>query len=96
MRSPYAQYRASNLSNHVTDGQRCTKLAPEREGQLNGGVQVSPDTGPKMAIKTTSIAPVASELHSSAMPTFPPESCSAMMPEPTMAERWKAVPRPQQ
>jgi hypothetical protein len=47
-----------------------------------------------MAIKTASIAPVASELHNSAKPTFPPESRSAIMPEPTMAARRKAVPRP--
>jgi hypothetical protein len=45
-----------------------------------------------MVINTTNIAPVASELQSSDMATLPPARRSAMMPEPTIAARRKAVP----
>ena len=45
-----------------------------------------------MVMMTTSTAPVAMVLHSSASASFPPASFSAMMPEPTTAITRKNVP----
>ena len=50
------------------------------------------DIGPNSVIKTTSIAPVGIVLPSSAMATLPPDSISAMIPEPTTVASKKAVP----
>src|ERR671919_3133875 len=57
---------------------------------VTAGLKWAPDTGPSMAISTNRIAPVANVLPSRAMATFPPASCSAMMPDPiTVANRKK-------
>ena len=86
------QFAVENSETELSalDLTRCVLGANQDNDQVDSAMMART----KMVIKTTSIAPVASELHSSAKPTFPPESRSAMMPEPTMAARRKAVPRP--
>ena len=59
---------------------------------LTAGLKCAPDTGPKIRMRTGSIAPVASALQSSASATFPPVSRSAMMPEPITVASSSAVP----
>jgi hypothetical protein len=60
--------------------------------RLTAGLKCAPESGPKIRISTTKIAPVGMVLHRSASATFPPESLSAMMPEPTTAASRNAVP----
>src|SRR5665809_15098 len=64
------------------------------KASVTAGLRCAPETGANIAISTTRIAPVAAVLHSNASATLPPESCSAMMPEPTIAARRKAAPTP--
>jgi hypothetical protein len=51
----------------------------------------APETGPKIKIRTASIAPVGKVLARSASASFPAERRCAIMPEPTTAEQ-KGVP----
>jgi len=63
-----------------------------RNDNVTAGLKCAPDTGPKIKISTTSIAPVASVLPSSASAIFPPASRSAMMPDPITAASRNALP----
>ena len=56
------------------------------------GLKCAPEIGPSARIRTTRIAPVGMVLPRSAMATFPPASCSAMMPEPTTVATRSPVP----
>jgi hypothetical protein len=56
-----------------------------RKAIVTSGLKCAPDTGPIAPINTISMAPVAVELQNSASAELPPDSCSPMMPEPTIA-----------
>src|SRR5687768_2000434 len=55
------------------------------------GFICAPEIGPKARIRHSRAAPVARLFASSAMATFPPDSRSPMMPEPTTAQTSSAV-----
>src|SRR5207302_3371497 len=59
---------------------------------VTAGLKWAPEMGPKVRIKATSAAPVASVFASSATATLPPARRSPMMPEPTTAASSIAVP----
>src|SRR5689334_17664973 len=61
--------------------------------RLTAGLKCAPDTGPKIRISTTRMAPVGKVLQRSASAPLPPDSFCAMIPEPMTAASRKAVPR---
>ena len=68
-------------------------ISPRRaKAKLTAGLKCAPDSGPRIVINTTRIAPVAMVLPSKAMATLPPASCSAMMPDPTTVATSIIVP----
>src|SRR5205085_5546571 len=62
--------------------------------RLTAGFICAPETGPSIVISTNRIAPVATVLPSKAMASFPPDRCSAMIPEPITVANRKKAPTP--
>src|SRR5690242_4117714 len=91
---PRPQYGTQNLGSTYAMAVPALTSRRERKATVTAGFRCAPEMGPKTAIRTISIAPVASELHRSARASFPPASRSAIMPEPTMAASKNAVPKP--
>ena len=57
-------------------------------------MKCAPETGPKIVMITTRMAPVVIVLPSKAIAWFPPARRSAMMPEPITVATRMAVPSP--
>ena len=84
VRGERAEAAADDLRDDVGAEPRASGVAPlSAMTSDTAGLKCAPEIGPSARIRTTRMAPVGMVLPRSAIATFPPASCSAMMPEPT-------------
>src|SRR6266702_2485951 len=93
MRQDCPRNPAQHLRGHVDRRLAPCESARDRIGQDTTGLKCAPEMDPKARIEATSAAPVAMVFASRVSARLPPESRSAIIPEPTTAATRKAVPR---